>query len=462
MYKKLKSNLFTPMGLFGVGNIYSSKEGKHFKNKKINLEQMKKFIFFFIVFLLRSFGGGGGGVLKADWVQVNNGLNNIIVNALCSYSSGGVNYIFAGTGNPGDIYLSTNDGNSWSLNYASVFEEDISKFAITNSGGVNYIYTATLGNIYRSTNNGANWLQLPFPNGSHDYYAIAASGNTVFAGLKWWSNDSGGVYISTNYGSNWTRTLYGPEIHAITINGNYVFAGAGGGANLVVGVFKSTDSGSSWIQTPFANTTVYSLVITGNYIFAGTSSFGVYLSTNNGMNWAQASLNYGTIKALLVYNNIVFAGGYVTGGFYLSSNNGLTWIQRNEGLGNQLNDLCISNGYIFAGTGGGGVYRRPLSELVGINSISNQIPSSYKLYQNYPNPFNSNSKIKIQISKLGDVKLKVYDILGRELETLINERLSPGIYESEFNGSNFSSGLYFYQLIADNKIIDTKKLILNK
>lgn len=404
--------------------------------------------------------------VKADWVQVNTGLNNLAVNALCSYSSGGVNYLFAGTqgfsGQDAEIYISTNNGSSWSSIYTPVNGGSIFSLATTIDGGVNYVYAGTLGYIFRSSNNGVNWLQLPFPNGTHWYLTTAASGNNVFAGLKWWSYDSGGVYKSTNYGLNWTRTLYGPEIHALAINNNYLYAGAGGGANLVVGVFKSTDSGSTWIQTPFANTTVNSLAINGNYIFAGTSSMGIYSSTNNGFNWTQTALNYGTIGSLLINSNNIFAGGTISGGgFYVSTDNGLSWVNKSAGI-NIVTSLSISNNYFFVGTDGGGVLRRPINELLGIEKISGTIPENYILNQNFPNPFNPTTKIRFQISKSVDVSLEVYDVLGRKISTLLSENLKPGEYETEWNGNEFPNGVYFYRLTADEKIIETKKMVLNK
>jgi len=98
---------------------------------------------------------------------------------------------------------------------------------------------------------------------------------------------------------------------------------------------------------------------------------------------------------------------------------------------------------------------------IGIRPINNEVPSSFKLYQNYPNPFNPISKIKMQISKISNVKLIVYNILGREVTTLVNEKLKPGTYEIDFDGSNYSSGVYFYSLKASG-YIDTKKMILLK
>jgi hypothetical protein len=97
------------------------------------------------------------------------------------------------------------------------------------------------------------------------------------------------------------------------------------------------------------------------------------------------------------------------------------------------------------------------NSLSGVNTISNEIPSRYALYQNYPNPFNPITKIKFDIPLLnpplakggrGGVSLKIFNILGKEVATLVNENLQPGSYEVSFNGVNLSSGIYFYKLTS--------------
>jgi hypothetical protein len=105
--------------------------------------------------------------------------------------------------------------------------------------------------------------------------------------------------------------------------------------------------------------------------------------------------------------------------------------------------------------------------VIGINKISSEVPSKFRLEQNYPNPFNPKTKIKFDIAPLsrgaGGVwtELKIYDITGREIQTLVNEKLNPGTYEVTFDGSNFASGVYFYQL-RTGEFVNTKKLILLK
>lgn len=99
-------------------------------------------------------------------------------------------------------------------------------------------------------------------------------------------------------------------------------------------------------------------------------------------------------------------------------------------------------------------------EVSGIKDVY-QIPEQFILYQNFPNPFNPATTIKYSVPKTSNISLVVYDVLGREITTLVNEEKLSGIYEVELNGTNLSSGVYFYVMKADN-FIDTKKIILLK
>jgi hypothetical protein len=121
------------------------------------------------------------------------------------------------------------------------------------------------------------------------------------------------------------------------------------------------------------------------------------------------------------------------------------------------------------------VWTRPVSEVIGIKKILNEIPDRFSLHQNYPNPFNPTTKIRFDISSLNKglqplVQLKVYDALGKEAGTIVNEQLKPGIYEVQWDASNYPSGVYFYQLSVDpsdrsqrsDGYVQTKKMILLK
>ena len=101
--------------------------------------------------------------------------------------------------------------------------------------------------------------------------------------------------------------------------------------------------------------------------------------------------------------------------------------------------------------------------LVGIQPISNILPKSFSLSQNYPNPFNPSTKIKFSIpgSSVAQTFLSVYDILGKEITTLVNEQLKPGSYEVEWNAANYPSGVYYYKLTSGD-FTETKKMVLIK
>ncbi|MBL7129039.1 MAG: T9SS type A sorting domain-containing protein [Ignavibacteria bacterium] len=173
---------------------------------------------------------------------------------------------------------------------------------------------------------------------------------------------------------------------------------------------------------------------------------------------------------LLDWDNSVFAESYriqvstdsgFTGTVYDSSNITITEFQiHNNGLTINTTYYWRVNATNIAGTG-------PFSIIfhftTGATNISgkNEIPEEFRLYNNYPNPFNPTTKIKFDIPKHSYIKLIVYDVLGREIMTLINEKLGAGKYEVNWTASGYPSGVYFFRLIT-NDFSSTKKLILLK
>jgi photosystem II stability/assembly factor-like uncharacterized protein len=404
---------------------------------------------------------------NAQWVQCNGIGTNQYVYSLTSLG----NNIFAGTSDFG-VYISTNSGTNWiqtSLNNHYVY-------SLTTLG--NNIIAGSQSATYRSTDNGTSWIETSL-NNNYSVFHLTTIGNNIFAGTN-----GDGIYISTDYGAIWWRaSVSGPLIESLASLNNYIFAGMG-----TSGVSFSTDNGTNWFQTSLNNHVVHSLIVLGNNIFAGTLNDGVFLSTNYGAIWTQTALNNKTVWSFTTQENNIFAGldynSPDSGGVYLSTNNGASWLNKNQGFNfiPSVVSLLIVNNYIFAGTNGYSVWRRSLAEIIEIKPISEIVPDRYSLRQNYPNPFNPETKIKFDIPRgspirafgddngrgsptgaFGDDKvvLKVYDILGKEIETLVNEKLQPGTYEVTFNASQYPSGVYFYRLITES-FIDTKKMILLK
>jgi hypothetical protein len=130
------------------------------------------------------------------------------------------------------------------------------------------------------------------------------------------------------------------------------------------------------------------------------------------------------------------------------------WVQRYNGPGDFYDtpySIAVDgsgNVYVTGSSGGSGLDYATIkySQLTGIKPASNEIPGEFKLMQNYPNPFNPKTVISFQLPVNSFVSVKIYDIVGREIGTPVNEQLKAGTYEIQFDGSNLSSGLYYYTL----------------
>ena len=141
----------------------------------------------------------------------------------------------------------------------------------------------------------------------------------------------------------------------------------------------------------------------------------------------------------------------------------MRWSTINQGFNivPRINSLKIHNNYIYAGTVQQSVWKRALIELVGIIKINAENPTMYSLSQNYPNPFNPRTVISFSLPVVNNATLKVYDVMGREVQTLVNEKLQAGTYEVTFDGSGLTSGVYFYKLMTEG-FSETKRMLLIK
>jgi hypothetical protein len=175
--------------------------------------------------------------------------------------------------------------------------------------------------------------------------------------------------------------------------------------------------------------------------------------------------------------NNVYSGGNIYLGLNddiasmkLNSNGIKQWVTRYNGPGNgydNARDMTIDDGkIIFTGTSFVPANDQDLvtikySNSIGIIKINNSIPAKYVLYQNYPNPFNPVTKIRFESPTFSKINIRIFDITGKEVKILINQELFAGVYEVEWNASNYPSGVYFYELVANNLKV-TKKMVLIK
>lgn len=107
------------------------------------------------------------------------------------------------------------------------------------------------------------------------------------------------------------------------------------------------------------------------------------------------------------------------------------------------------------------VHYNPNSTPIGIQPIGSNVPKNYSLAQNYPNPFNPSTKIAFDIPRASFTRLTIFDILGREIASPVNEQLIPGHYEVNFEASSYPSGVYFYRL-STNEFVETKRMMIIK
>jgi len=275
----------------------------------------------------------------------------------------------------------------------------------------------SIARIAKTTNGGLNWVQQSASINSSEhissvYFANASTG---------WCTRTGTVNKTTNGGSNW----YAQSLpQAVLLNKVFAISPESAWILGYMTVLSTTNGGANWVSKPIntSNTPLSAYFLNANTGYVCTNPQNVFKTTNNGLNWtAQMS---DTASAL---NSIWFTSpdtGYV----------------------------CGTAGKIYKTINGG---------TIGIRKIENEIPEKFTLEQNYPNPFNPTTSIKYQVESSKHIKLVVYDILGKEIATLVNEKQSPGTYEVTWDASVYPSGVYFYKLTSGD-FSETKKMLMIK
>ena len=330
-----------------------------------------------------------------------------------------------------DICNTTNAGNNWSLVYTPPDTVVILGFHFPNSTigygiGIKIqipVFQLLQTVLVKTTNSGFNWMRLAPPiSGSNIrlvdvFFTDANTGYTVG-----WSSNSNILLKTTDGGYNWSSILSGIGSEAYAIHFTNANIGYVCGQN---GIYKTTNAGINWFPSYNSKTNdIY--FINANTGFAICSN-GIIRTNNAGANWTVQDTTFNELFSIMFYGNYT---GFAAG----------------------------ENGVVVKTTNGGSV---------SVSVISTEIPSEYSLEQNYPNPFNAVTSIKFKVASSEDrsqkteVRLKVFDLMGREVRTLVDEELKPGIYSVRFDAKDLPSGIYFYRMETE-KFTSTKKLILIK
>lgn len=347
------------------------------------------------------------------------------------------------------IMKTTNSGDSWIVqdinNYLSkiLCIDTLNVVALTDYG------------ILKSTNGGISWLFSQTPNSGYlDLFFLDANNGFVVG-------SNGTIIKTTNGGVNWTEQTSGTFYYLYSVF--FTDSSTGWISGEYGTILKTTDGGINWNPLNSGAVTllgdIYFVDSENGYAISPFEG-AVYKSTDGGNSWNyQFSGTYNLKDISFVdKNNGIVIGGY-QGEISLTTDAGATWALQKNGTYNNL--IAVSRaGYNWVAVGDFGTILKSTYNLVSVEE-EDQIPASFELGQNYPNPFNPSTKIIYQIPEANLVTLKVYDVLGSELATLVNEEKSTGSYEVEFIASALSSGIYFYRLQA-GKFTETKKLVLLK
>jgi hypothetical protein len=371
------------------------------------------------------FAETGGGAFSSFQDSMNSTLIPSIAELLAATDS--VVYAF----NDSDrVCYSTDEGNTWKTpsNVGVPTDVFLKPFAVAGTnfylGGAGACGLCDQGGVYLSTNSGASWAQR----GLSNIYLLATRGTNVYAvGFN-------GFCFSKDTASTWdTLSLlvggYLPNINAIAFRDSEMYVG--------------------YIDFP----------PTG---FSG----GVFRSTNGGRQWESISAGLSHdedwVTSLAVRGEHVFAG--TTAGVYILNKDDTSWTTVGTGLPSppeRVDYLAATDSNLYAGLVGG-IWKRPISEMVTtVSPPPTGVPTNFVLFQNFPNPFNPNTTIKYALPRVSQVSLTVYDILGRQVSVLVNERKEAGVYEVKYDGSNLASGVYFYRLQAGDFVATKRLLLLN-
>ncbi len=399
-------------------------------------------------------------VPTGTWTEQNSGLTS----RLSSVSA--INDDIAWTsGSSGKVLRTTNKGVNWvdvsgnmPLQTAyTMYAFDVNTCLVSTSPS-----TGTF--IYKTTNGGTNWVQVfSEPGGFGDgFYFLNSNtgffyGDPVPVGGRW------SLWKTTNAGTNWDSTgLFVPSGGAAGWNngmsgiGNKIWFGSNSSS-----LNYSSNGGLTWTtqSTPALN---QYCIWFNNDNFGLSAGTEMYVTTNSGTNWgSMTTAGTGEISGITGAQDSWWFCRQSTN-VYFSSNNGANWaLQYTAPAGNFYHMTKSRSGATIWGIRNNGGISRYGQPIVGINSASSEVPANYSLSQNYPNPFNPVTKINYALPKAGIVTIKVFDILGKEVATLVNEVKNAGIYSVDFNGTGISSGMYFYK-ISVNGFNEVKKMMLLK
>ncbi len=378
-------------------------------------------------------------------------------------------------GDSGTVIRTTNGGINWSAQPTGVISSELRdiSFISRNSGWIISVDSSYKTFILRTTNSGASWSKIYYP----DTTIIL---NTIFfsdASTGYVSGFNGRIFKTTNNCASWsecyidtTGCLYlFPKNDIKFINSQTGYAC--GGVQDLQGIFlKTTNAGAVWFSSCISAEPMNEIKLLSNTriaLIGGDFDVGsIYgLSENSGSSWYYAQTTcYGNATSFAFRTPAeVWAVQSFSGLFSVNLDSmkpGTRWqcinTPGNIAL-NAIEFLSPTVGYTFGNHGSIFKYN---PEVIGLQNNNNSIPGNYQLYQNYPNPFNPQTNIEYYLPDASNVVIKIYDVSGREVK-LFNEGLKvQGKYSFSFNAALLPSGVYYYELNTEFGKLSKKMVLL--
>jgi len=343
------------------------------------------------------------------------------------------------------IYMTHNSGNNWTKRFENNFDSSGFTFRGRN-GDISFINEHTVfavgsavwegdstgAVVLGSTDNGANWgLILKYPDTAEDNYHL----NSIYTnGSVTWLVGINGLILKYIYPDSFTvinshtdiplRDVFFADTDHGWISGGYI-----NDQQSHTMLLQTKDGGKTFREIPGFNYEINDMVFTDSL---------------HGWAVGEDGTRHGVIIA--------------------TSDGGETWIPQKQDLSAPLNTVHFLEGIGWAVGYNGLILKTEDGVTWDENSADNIFPEFFRLSQNYPNPFNPSTTIEFSLLKSEFVQLKVYNLLGKEVSTLVSQKLHQGNHTYTFNGKNLASGIYYYQLVAGTgsgqRFREVKKMIL--
>lgn len=413
---------------------------------------MKQLVYIFIITSLL----GSTAYTQATWTKPASGTTNELYTVFFINST--VGWI---AGDGGKILKSTDGGTTWTPQISGKTSRIKSiHFATTEVGWA----VGMFDGILKTTDGGTTWTTQSHSTVGVDYQSVVAINSTtalIIGNDNNVSSSTSRVIKTTDGGTTWLyktqKTGYPRGLHFFSGTAGWFVCGFSGS-------WKTTDVGESWTASTPGNvdrpTSVFSISTDQTWIVGYTATAAKTI--NGGSNWSNLTTGAATTTT---WNDVHFlnaATGYIAGssGIRKTTDSGSTWSAVTLPATNSLNSIHFTDENNGWAVGTSGTILKYSQTLNGFSESTIQ-PNVFSLEQNYPNPFNPATTISFSLPSKRFTSLKIYDVIGREIATLVNSEIEAGNHAITWNTSSLSSGAYIYKL-SSGENTSTKRMVLQK